>query len=107
MDKNIQVKISSEDNYTLSLQDILRSEAQDDKSRKANPGEIFSKLFLYRQVEGPDDLVRLIVGREAEYKEDDKQADVELPREDSQINICEASDLSLPSYCSPPNTTSK
>jgi hypothetical protein len=108
MDKSIQVKISSDDNHTLSLQDILRSEAQDEKIRKANPGEISSKLFLYRQVEGPDDLVRLgIVVREAEHKENDYQADVELPREDSLTNICEACDLSLPSNCSQPNTTSK
>ena len=108
MDKDIQVKISSEDNYTLSLQDILRSEAQDEKSRKANLGEISSKLSLYRKVDGPDDLVRLrIVGREAEYKEDDNEADVELSMEDSLNNIHKASDLSFPSRYSSPNTTSK
>ena len=108
MDKSIQVKISSDDNYILSLQDILRAEAQDEKLRKANHREISSKLFLYRQVEGPDDLVRLrIVGREADYKEVDNQADVEVSMEDSLHNICETCDLSLPSICSPPNTTSK
>jgi hypothetical protein len=98
------------------LQDILRSEADEVKSRKEKyKEEVSSKLSLYRQVAAPavqdhGDLVRFCsVGREDACGNISTAVGDEEPLKcyrKIQDNKRPAHELSFPANCSPPNSTS-